>query len=81
MREQADVLDDVAGPAPERDRIPFANVAIFNANPARIRLDEAIDQAKERGFSRSAAADERYRFARANTQGDVMQDTSATSAR
>jgi hypothetical protein len=81
MREQSDVLDDVAGPAPERDWIPFADVAFFNADIASIRLDEAIDQAKKRGFSGAATPDERHSFAGPDGQRHVMKHTPAAAAR
>ena len=79
VREQAGVLNHVTGPPAQDDRIPLANLTIFDEHSTRIRFDQAIDQSQEGGLAGAAAADQRHGLVGANRQRQLVQHTAPAS--
>src|SRR5262249_58967790 len=69
-----DFLDDVAGAAPEGDRIPVGGGAARDPHGAGRRTDERVHQAERRRLSRAAASDQRQDLAFRDTQGEAVED-------
>jgi hypothetical protein len=71
--EEADLLEDVADPPAELERIPLAGVAPPDRHMPAVRDDEAVDQLEERALARAAASDKRERLARRDIQIQTAQ--------
>src|SRR5690606_39239073 len=58
VREQADLLDDVADAAAERDRIDRRRITAVDGDRARTRLDETVDHLQRGGLAAARGAEE-----------------------
>ena len=58
MREQADLLNDVANPPPELGDLHAHDVLSVDQHLAAARLDEAVDHLEAGGFAAATGADQ-----------------------
>ena len=70
VREQADILEDIADPPPQHDArsVPIDRLA-GDRHPARARLDQPVDRLEQRRLARSRGADQRDEAARIDRRG------------
>ena len=72
MREKAVILDRVADAATQFVDGQLGRVPAVDPHPARARLDESVDHAQQRRFSRAGGADHDSESARLDDQADVV---------
>jgi hypothetical protein len=63
MRKQSDFLEDISDATPQPDGVPFARIASIDQDRASLRKEKPVNQLQQRGFARTAAADQRDDFA------------------
>src|SRR3989338_4350841 len=74
VREQADLLDDVADVAAQADGAPVAGGAALDPHLARGGLEQPVHELERGGFARAAAAEEDQRFAAADVERQVAHE-------
>ncbi|HMD37363.1 MAG TPA: hypothetical protein VKH42_20450 [Vicinamibacterales bacterium] len=79
MREETDVLKDVASTPTQTDRIPVARVALFDVNSTGLRHQQTVDELQQRAFAGAAAANERDDFASPDGERETVEDPHATA--
>ncbi|GIW20764.1 MAG: hypothetical protein KatS3mg065_1060 [Chloroflexota bacterium] len=72
MGEEADLLDDVADPAPQRRRLPGRDVDAVEEDLAARRLDEAVHELEGRRLAAARGADEDADPAGRDPEGEVV---------
>src|SRR5262249_47456948 len=73
VRKEPDLLDDVADPAPQRDRGKLAHAEAVDADVALLERHEAIDEAKRRRLAAARRADERAERAGRDLERQLAQ--------
>jgi hypothetical protein len=68
MREQADILEDIADRPPQPDRILIDDAAAFDQDPPLVRRVEAVDHPQQGRLAGSRCADQRHEAAGCNRQ-------------
>jgi hypothetical protein len=79
VRKEPDLLQDIASPPPERDRIPFPGIATFDHDRTGLWHEHPVRQLQQRAFPGSTPADERNDFAACKRQVDAIDAGARTS--
>src|SRR5664280_2415492 len=74
MRKEARLLDHIADPAPEENRIPFARGLALDVDVAGDRREERVHHFQGGRLSRAAPAEEDERLARRDFEIEVAED-------
>ncbi|MHC2188486.1 hypothetical protein ACVJF1_001119 [Bradyrhizobium diazoefficiens] len=80
VREQPAALEDVADPAPQRDRIDVLHVLGLDRDGAEIRLDQPVGKPQQRGLARARAADDGHKLALGDVQRHVVHGLEGAEA-
>ena len=74
MRKESNVLEHIADAAAKPDAIPLAGVAAFDADTARGRQEQPIDQFENGALAGAAPPDQRDDFAPLNLEREPVED-------
>ena len=72
MREQADLLDHVADPAPQLRQLEPADAAAVDRDVAGVELDQPVDELQGGGLAGAGGADEHADLARPDREREVV---------
>ena len=73
MREEADLLDHVADPAPQLDDRQLADAAAVDADVALVERDQAVDELQRRRLAAARRADEHAERARRDLERELVE--------
>ena len=73
VREKPGALEHVADAPPERDRVGRPHVLAAHPHRASARVDQAVDQAQQRGLARAGRADNGEEFALAHVERNAVE--------
>jgi len=77
VRQEAAVLLHVAYPPSQQDYRLGSNIILAHFHLAPLRLDQAIETAKERGFARPAFSHQRYGMTSRNVDAHIVERDNA----
>ncbi|MGY4451600.1 hypothetical protein ACVWZR_006260 [Bradyrhizobium sp. i1.3.1] len=72
MRKQPAALEDVADPAPQRDRIDGLHILALDRDGAGIGLDQPVGEPQQRGLAGAGAADDGQKFALGDVERHIV---------
>ena len=79
VREQADILKDIADSAAQRVRGGSRHRLLADPHHAFAGLDQAVDHLQQRGFARAGRADQRHETATGNRYGHIIHGSHAAA--
>ena len=81
VRKKSALLDHVADPAAQRDRVLRRHVPSIDSNLARVRRDEPVHEPQGGRLPRSRRADERHRLPAGHGKREAVEDHRARDER